>query len=85
MLKVSRVTRPPPTEQEFDHVAELLRQGRFLAQIAEDLDWDVSRVKRTVAALRVQVAIRSGQVWLDVKEKSPVAVAVEWQRVRASA
>lgn len=54
-----------------------------MAQIARDLSWDESKVKRCVSNLRVQVAVGSGKIWLDVKEKSPVAVALEWLRLRA--
>lgn len=77
------VPRPSLSDAELDQVADLLRQGRFLSQIAGDLGWEQSKVKRAVNHLRVQVAVGSGRIWLDVKEKSPVAVALEWIRLRS--
>lgn len=77
--------RPSISDAELDQVADLLRQGRFLSQIAGDLGWEQSKVKRAVNHLRVQVAVGSGRIWLDVKEKSPVAVALEWIRLRSQA
>ena len=77
--------RPSISDAELDQIADLLRQGRFLAQIAGDLGWEESKVKRSVGHLRVQVAVHSGKIWLDVTAKSPVAVALEWLRLRSQA
>jgi hypothetical protein len=79
------VPRPPLSETELDQVAELVRKGRFISQIAVDLGWETSKVKRSLNHIRLQVALESGKVWVDTKEKSPVAVALEWIRLRSSA
>jgi hypothetical protein len=82
--KTAQVPRPPLSETELDQVAELVRKGRFISQIAVDLGWETSKVKRSLNHLRLQVALESGKVWVDTKEKSPVAVALEWIRLRSS-
>lgn len=77
------MARPPVSDADLDRVAELVRLGRFQAKIAAELGWEEARVKRCVKAMRVRVAVRAGEVWLDVREKSPVEVAIEWLRLRA--
>jgi hypothetical protein len=79
------VPPPPVSDVELDHVADLTRLGRFQHKIALELDWDPSRVKRALKTMRIRVAVRSGEIWLDTGEKSPVEVAHEWLRLRATA
>lgn len=74
--------RPPIPQSDLEQVARGIAAGRRQILLAEDLGWSKARVNRCLTQMRVHVAAKLGDAWLDTRAKSFVEVAQEWLRLQ---